>query len=236
MTLPLILDILFVVIAVIVVAVHAKRGFIKSLISSCKLLLAFALAYLLGGQVAGLFQSNLIGPPIHDWVYDKVDGIYEGIGNSLNVEDIAAQFPEFLMTDEVRDTIANVTSEESGEAMVESITTGIADPVSWLISNIIGYLLTFVVSLIVLSLLAMLLNAVVDHIPLIGALNHVLGGLWGALLGLVLLFVAASIVKVFLSADDYAASTVVRFFGDSAVLEVMQFLNVGSAWFAQLNS
>ncbi len=234
MTLPLILDILFVLIAVTMVAAYAKKGLIKSLISSCKLLLSFVLTYLLGGKVAALLQSSLIGKPVYDFVYGKVDGLHQSLGSAINAEEIAGSFPEFLMTEEVRASIANATSEESGQAMVESVTNGIANPVASLISNVIGYVLTFVVALIVLSLLAKLLTAIVDRIRLFGAVNHILGGVWGALVGVIILFVAASVTKFFLGADEYAATVVVRFFGDSALLETFKFLNIGASWFAEL--
>ncbi len=229
----LILDILFVAVAVVLIALGAKRGFIKSLIRSAKLLLSVIFAYLLGPQLGLFLKNKFIGTPVYNFVYEKVNGLYLDATSSINMDQITSSFPQFLMTEEVKQQIAGATSTESGEAMVQSVTQGIAEPISGLISNILGYVLVFVLAFVGLTVVAWLLTALSERIQLLGTANHVLGGIWGALNALIILFMAASVIKLFFAQTDfYQQTVVVRFLGDSALLEAIKIFNIGSAWFS----
>lgn len=232
MVLNIVLDVLFIVVAALFVFLGIKRGFIQSVIRSAKLILAFVLAYFLGGPVAGLLNSAFIGGWVNGFVYDKVNSLYQSTAN-MGAEEIASNFPSFLMTEEVKTNIANASQGEAGEVLVQSVSDSISSPIASLISNVLGYILVFLLSFILLVVVAKLLTAVIDKIAILGTLNRVLGGLWGALTGVLVLFVAASVVKLFLGGTDiYQATVVVKFFGDSALLETVKILNVGSAWFS----
>ena len=226
---PLVLDILFVLIAAIFILVGVRRGFIKSLIQSAKLLLSIVAMYFLGSHTATFLRDKFIFKGVYDFVYGKVDGLYKDATASLNTDELLASFPEFLLNDEVRANIENATSEESGTALVESVTNSIANPVSDVFSNILGYALTFVLALIILSIAAWFLTKLADRITFIGKVNRILGGVWGALMGIIILFMIASVVK-FLGADAplYNDTVVVKFFGDSILLEIFKIINIGS--------
>lgn len=237
MTIQLILDILFVVVAVAIIAICAKRGFIKSLLHSAKLLFAVILAYVFGGQLGAFLNQHFIGASVRNFVYEKINGLYTSASSSLNIDEIAAKFPDFIMTEELKQTISNATAEESGEALVSSVTESISVPISTLISNIVGYIAVFIVSFILLIVVAWLLTKVIDKIAFLGTANHILGGVWGALIALILLFIAASVIKVFLGGTaGYDQTVIVKFFGDSALLEVIKILDVGGTWFAKLTN
>lgn len=226
---PLVLDILFVLIAAIFIIVGVKRGFIKSLIQSAKLLLSIVAMYFLGSHMAAFLREQFIFKGVYDFVYGKVDGLYKEATASLNTDELLASFPEFLLNDEVRANIENATSEESGTALVESVTNSIANPVSDVFSNILGYALTFVLALIVLSIAAWFLTKLADRITFIGKINRILGGVWGALMGIIILFMIASVIK-FLGTGSplYDETVVVKFFGDSILLEIFKIINIGS--------
>jgi len=230
----LIFDVLFIIIAIIMIALGIKRGFIKSLIRSAKLILSVVLAYLLGSHLGLILKDSFIGAPVYNFVYEKVNALYLDASSAINVEEITAAFPQFIMTEDVKQQIADATSAESGEALVESVTLGIADPISTLISNILGYILVFVLAFIGLSVVAWLLTALTDKIKLLGAANRVLGAVWGALMAAIILLMVASVIKLFFGETDfYQQTVVVKFFGDSALLEAIKIFNIGSAWFSQ---
>ena len=226
---PLVLDILFVLIAAIFIVVGVRKGFIKSLIQSAKLLLSIVAMYFLGSHMAAFLREKFIFKGVYDFVYEKVDVLYKDATASLNTEELLASFPKFLLNDEVRANIENATSEESGAALVESVTNNIANPISDVFSNILGYALTFVLALVILSVAAWFLTKLADRITFVGKVNRILGGIWGALMGIVVLFMIASIIK-FLGANTplYDQTVVVKFFGDSILLEVFKIINIGS--------
>ena len=230
----LIFDVLFIIIAIIMIALGIKRGFIKSLIRSAKLILSVVLAYLLGSHLGLILKDSFIGTPVYNFVYEKVNALYLDASSAVNVEEITAAFPQFIMTEDLKQQIADATSAESGEALVESVTLGIADPISTLISNVLGYILVFVLAFVGLSVVAWLLTALTDKIKLLGAANRVLGAVWGALMAAIILLMVASVIKLFFGETDfYQQTVVVKFFGDSALLEAIKIFNIGSAWFSQ---
>ena len=102
-------------------------------------------------------------------------------------------------------------------------------PAATVISNILGYIGVFVISLVLLWVAAIVLTKLVERITFLHRINTALGALLGLLIAVTLLFVAASVIK-FISAESelYTGSVIVKFFGDSALLEKLKFLNIGN--------
>lgn len=223
------LDLLFIVLAIAFILLGVFRGFIKSVIRSAKLILAFVLAYFLGDKLGMLFKNTFIGNWVYGGVYDKVNGIFQNASSSVNTDELLAQFPDFIVSDELRQTIANSSSKESGEALVESISTSIADPISSAISNVIGYVLVLILAFVGLTVAAWLLTKLVDKIAFVGIANRILGGVWGALTAVLLMIVVSSVIKLFFGNHEiYTSSVLVKFFGDSGILQVLGIFDVGN--------
>ena len=87
---------------------------------------------------------------------------------------------------------------------------------------------------IIVPTILYILTALTDKIKLLGAANRVLGAVWGALMAAIILLMVASVIKLFFGETDfYQQTVVVKFFGDSALLEAIKIFNIGSAWFSQ---
>lgn len=177
---PLILDILFVLIAVIFIAVGVKRGFIKSLIQSAKFLLALVVTYFVGPIISQFVSDRFISP----WI-----------------NDVGVSVAEKILPKALRPAADGVLP----------YTQALAN----LISNIIAYVITFVLALILLSIVAWLLTKLTDKIAFLGTANRILGGLFGAAMGAIVLFIIASIIK-YLDAKDalYSQTVIVEFLGN----------------------
>lgn len=222
-----IVDILFLVVGVGLVLVCAKRGFLKSAIHFLKTILAFVFAYLFGSKLGQLLCDKFIAAPVREWVYGRLEGLYSQAADSLTAESIAAEFPDFLLSDEIK---ANLSAAEgSGEELLNTMTDSIATPAANVISNILGYIGVFVISLVLLWVAAIVLTKLVERITFLHRINTALGAVLGLLIAVTLLFVAASVIK-FVSAESelYTGSVIVKFFGDSALLEKLKFLNIGN--------
>ena len=228
---PLILDLLFVVLAAVFIMKGVRKGFIKNLIQSAKLLLAIVAMYFLGSPVAAFLRDKFIFKSVYNSVHGFVNDIYQRSTASMNADEILASFPEFMVNDQVRDEVTSsiADAEKTGAALVESISNNIANPVANVISNILGYILTFVVALIVLSIAAWFLTKLADNVAFFGKANRILGGIWGGLIGIIVLFMLASIVKFF-DAEGliYSKTVIVKFFGESILLEIFKIINIGA--------
>ena len=214
----LILDVLFVLVAAIFILVGVKRGFIKSLIQSAKMILTIVITYFMGSSVAAFLKDKFIFKPVYDFFYAEVDGIYQQANASLNTDalrETVESTPDLLLAPEKKAEILASLSEESGTAMVESVTTDIANPVADVISNILGYALTFVLAFILLTVAAWLLTKIADRVAVIGTANRILGGVFGALIGTIVLMIVAVIVG-FLDVEGtvYPQTAIVKLLGD----------------------
>ena len=98
-----------------------------------------------------------------------------------------------------------------------------------LLELVLGYVAVFLVSILVLLIVAAILSKICEHIPIIGAVNRILGALLGLVIAFMTLAVIASIVKLLLEdADFYAESVVLNFFGESGVLDTLTFLDLSA--------
>ena len=221
MTLSLILDILFVLVAALFIFVGVRRGFIKSLIQSAKLVLTIIITYLCGSPVAAFIREKFVFKSVYDFWYAKVDNIYQEANASLNTAEFKTTVesaPDFLLAPEKKAEILASMSEESGAAMVDSVATSLTNPIADAISNIIGYVLTFFVAFILLTIVAWLLTKIADRVAVIGTANRILGGVFGALVGFVVLMVVAVIVA-FIDAEGtvYPNTAIVKLLGNILV-------------------
>lgn len=217
-TTAIILDILFIVIAAIFIAVGVKRGFIKSLIQSAKLILTIVITYFLGSPVATFLKEKFIFKGIYDFWYGKIDGIYQSANASLDTEKFRSNIesvPDFLLNPDKKAEILEATSEEAGAAMVESVSNSIANPMADVVSNILGYVLTFVLAFVVLTIVAWLLTKIADRIAFIGTANRILGGVFGALVGVIVLTIIAAIIGfIDVNGAAYPDTVIVKLLGD----------------------
>ena len=223
------LDLIFVALAAILVILGIFRGFIKSVIRSAKLILSFVLAYFLGSPFGMLLKDAFVGNWVYDGVSAKVNGVYNGVASNITADGLLSQFPDFIVSDELRATIANATSEETGEALVQSISKGIADPISTAVSNVLGYVLVFILAFIGLMIAAWFLTKIVEKFAFIGLANRILGGVWGALTALIAMIVISSVVKLFFGHTDfYTSSVLVKWIGDSEFFQAFGIFNLGN--------
>ena len=215
---PLVLDILFVLIAAIFIVVGVRRGFIKSLIQSAKLVLTIIATYFLGSYTAAFLKEKFIFKGIYDFWYAKFNGAYQSAVSSSGVEEFrntVESAPDILLAPEKKAEILESISEEGGEALVESLSTSVATPMADVASNILGYVITFVLAFVVLTIVAWLLTKIADRVSFIGTANRILGGVFGALVGVIVLMIAAVIVNL-IDVDKaiYPDTVIVKLLGD----------------------
>ena len=218
-------DIIMIIFAVVITLSYTFRGFLKSVIQLFKTVMAFLLAYWFGGRAGDLLCRRFIGTAVRNFVFDKVNGVYGGTVESVNLDTISSKLPSFMLTEQVKNEIA--AAQGSGEQLINSITDSIATPAANTISGIVGYVLVFLVSLIVLSFLACFLTKLIERITLFKVANMLLGALFGALVAFLILCVFSSVIKALMGETDfYLSSKLMKFLGDSAFLEKIKFLDV----------
>lgn len=222
-------DVILVLIAVFIIQRCTANGFVKGLLRFARVFIAFLIASLLGASVGSFFCNAFVKQPIYDFVYEKVDAIYQTAENQLTGEELLSEFPDFLLTPEVLKKIEQ--SADNAQTRVAEISESIATPFATVVSNAIAYVVVFILAFILLTVAVWLLNGLIEKIKLFGVINHVLGFVWGALLALCLCFAVSSVIRVlFGSSELYTQSVVIKFFGESALLNFLSFLDVGKTF------
>ena len=202
------LDLIIVVVCVLFVAIGAHRGFIRSA------------AHFLGAVIAASF-AGLLGGPVAQWLFDTLfrPALVERIGESLTelgngdtytmVQGVFASLPDFL-----------IRALESGGVTAASVTEAMAAQsgqaadliASALAPVFVGFLKVLVV--IVLFCLFMVLVRVVSNLlatafrlPILNAVDGLLGGVFGLFLAVVSIWIILAAIHVFtpmLAADAQA--------------------------------
>lgn len=230
MQVSFIVDIVAVLAIAGIVFLYTKRGLIGSIFRFAKLILAVLISRFAGPWIGEKLNSAFIGEKMYGFVSGKVGELCAQLPDA-GADTIASSFPDFLMTDAVRERIASAAEGQEGEAFREAVSRSISEPIASAVSNVIGYLLAFLISFVLLTVLLFVLSHVIDRIPVLGTVNHVCGALLGVVLSLIFLLIVSSLMKAIFS-DVYGETKVVRFFGDSVLPKFGQMFDLGGLWFS----
>lgn len=222
----LFLDWLFLLFGIGLILICAKRGFILTLLKFFKVLLSTLVAHLLGGKVGAAIGEKLLYPAIRASVHTKVQRIYENKAGELGYDASVEMLPKYLQNDAMREKLESLGG--SGEELVNSVTDSISGAISSVVGGVIGFILTFVVAFLLFSLLYVLIKNMRSTHQMFGTVDAVCGGLLGFVSAFAILLFAGSVMKFFFGNQPvYTDSTIVKLFGESALLDSLKFLNLG---------
>ena len=228
-------DVLFLAIGGLIIFNCYRRGFLRSVVHSLKTVLAFVFAYFFGTMLGSLICEKLVGPPVREWVYGKLEALYASTAGSLDAESVMAEFPSFLVNDDLREKLNGM--QGSSEELLNTMTDSIATPAATVISNILGYIGVFVISLVLLWVAAVILTKLMERITLLDRINKILGAVLGLLIALFVMFAISSVMKLFFGNTDlYTDTLLIEAFGNSSFLNVFRFLNIGDTMLSGLVS
>ena len=198
------------------------RGFILTLCGFLAIFVAF---------IGAAFVSDFLAEPIARTIQPLVE---QGIQNILQDYTAQAASPEMDLT--LEQALSVLRESELLQSFAHAIETAVSDGFVGLsvgaVRAIAGYMalriaemLLFVISFLLILVVWMLLSHALDlafHLPVLSALNHWSGALLGLLKGIVLLFIAAWLLKDSLVPPDAIDKTyLLRFFCTSDPLALL---------------
>lgn len=203
---PYVLDIALVLILAVCVLIGIKRGCAKMLVRVVGTLLAVVVASSLSGQVAGAVFDGWLSESIQTAVSEKLPEL--SVGNlSSTVEEALNELPDFLVefaqqqevdiqafADQIQQQ-AEGNSAQLKETVAATLTQQVVRPMAVALLTVICFLLLLLVLLIAVHFLA----GVVDKLfklPLLGTLNKTLGGVLGALQGVLWVAIAVTVIQL----------------------------------------
>ncbi len=196
----LFVDIFFVVFAVIIVAVSAKRGFIKNAMKLITFVLSVIVAVTLTPMFSGYIAENWIEENVNEYVCDQVISLSQrGGADTFDIaslfneeqEDFMALLSRFgVDAEQLAEGYRSIT--EGTEATVKELADKIADAVVHALASVIAFLIIFVAALIVLSLISLLLG-LAAKLPVLKQINALLGFVCGVIIAVAFVYVFATV-------------------------------------------
>ena len=196
----IIIDLILAAILIVSAVFAAKKGLIGTLFSLLGTVIAIVLSIILSGPVSGFIDSEFVNPSVKQYIINAVDSSsvgksYEEALNSIDVAAEIERMPEGLKTIleladiNTDDIIAKANSvTDSSRAAKDNLINSIAAPISGTISRVIALVVLFIVLNIALWVVAKLVTAVFNALPLGGSINKVGGLIFGILRGLIIVF------------------------------------------------
>lgn len=184
-------DIVAIVIVVLFVMWGAKKGLVKSVLG-------------LGSIIISIVLALTLYQPVSTFLKDSVIGEYVTV-NIAKVLDASEKEPEEMETEDAANAL-NLPPEimskvsESVDDIKTTALGSISTSVSSLAINLLSMLIVFLVIKLILWIITLLLDAVTG-IPVIRGLNKMLGGVLGAVSGIITIYILLAILT-FMTAVD----------------------------------
>jgi uncharacterized membrane protein required for colicin V production len=197
-SISLILDIVFLVIAIFIILKYTIDGFLKSVLNFARLALSVVLAIVLRNPVAELLNNLFMKKAIVNWVNGSILKHLNGEDPTIDFVGIHKQTPIFysqvlsrfgLDTSSVDNQMNNLSAETAPE-LSEAIGTAVAT----MLSTIIAVIVVFIVAMLVFTLVFTLLNCV-TKISGIKLINRLLGVALGVAIALAAIWGLGVLVK-----------------------------------------
>ena len=210
-----IVDIIFVAIFALVVFISAKKGFFMSLFEFIGSLLSFLLAKILASTFTPMVYETFAEPRAEQYLTKALSDVgttdySEYIEQALS--SIPASLDGAMMLIGIdRESLSQKLSsvDMNGDNLVESIMNTVVEPLGTVLIQLVLFAALAVIILVVMKLAAKLIDKLVDKLPKVKKFNTALGGVFGALRGVVIISVFAVVLSViagFISNDAFIES------------------------------
>lgn len=224
-------DSIYVLIAVLMVTVFAKRGFFESVFHFGRHIAAGLISYFVGPTVSGFISSGWIYNGIFNVVSEKMEAFLVNTAGSFDLAALIDSLP-FL----VKQFIDPAVLEERYGATVgnfgvvaDDFAASVATPLSNIISNLIAYAAVYLVAMLALWVVFKVLNGIFK-LPVLNFINGALGAVLGVLAAILTLAVITWVLTFVLGLVGFdspfsqyvSASRLFAFFGE---WEIFGFLN-----------
>ena len=198
----LLFDILLIVIFLLCIYAGVKKGFVHSVMNFVSFIVAFLTAWKLSPGLGDYFRETIFDEKLTKNVSEAIGTIlHNGLG-TLGLDNLFADKPPAFM-DIVNRYHSSITELEdyyniqvaSGSAVLEKrVSEFIALPVSRVLSSALAFLGIFLAVSLVMWLITLLLD-LIFKLPVLNAVNRIMGFLLGAVCGILNVWAISLVLK-----------------------------------------
>ena len=195
------IDVILAAIFLACVIASAKKGIIRTVLEIVAFLAAIVLAFQLAAPFARTCYNTFLSSRVEERIYEQLPDDNSAITYSNQAQVVLEALPDFAKnylekTGEGDSFLKQVVSGNySGRDAAKQLNEQIAAPVCETILTSVFFLLLSLVLSAVLSWLANLISKGFK-VPVLSTVNKILGGLFGALKGVVVVYLAVVILLV----------------------------------------
>ncbi len=200
---PFIYDAAAVVLILICMARGAKDGFAKAFVQTVGTVVSVAAALYVSRVCASLIYTTAIQPGLVSTIESSIENavdtesVIDGLKNALGaIPALSAVFFDFSGVEESLNGTVNLESSKIAAVVESSVIRPVVEP----LLQIVIFIAALIIFMLVVTLLAKG-SKVFNRMPVIGGINSFLGALMGIINGGVLLFAAAAVISLIVSAN-----------------------------------
>ena len=140
-----------------------------------------------------LLKANLSGTPLENLTVDQIKSLSESGWDKLGITAQDTQIREIensMLPQFLKDALLENNNTAIYEELdVTTFPEYVAAYISRMLLNVVSFLVTFLIAIILVSALMYAVN-IIGELPLLGAINHLAGGVLGIGLGVIIVWIA----------------------------------------------
>ena len=190
------LDLIIIIVFIVCILLGIKRGFVKSAAKFIGTVFSVLAASLIGEAVAGWIYQSFVRDPF----VEMIGNVISGLTGSESISGVFSTLPDFIVralteagfTEE--NLLSRLTSSqgEAAEVIVDAIS-----PVFIAFIKTFAFIVLFLLFMIIVSAVARIIDRMINF-TLLSSVNRILGGVFGILIALIVIWVAFAITGVFI--------------------------------------
>lgn len=195
-------DLIFLVILVVAVIASAKKGIVRTVLEIAAFVLSVVLAAQLAAPMANTCYDSFLSEQVEKKIYTELSESDEQLSGAKTVLVTIDSLPDFIQKSfdqsdgSFNTAIQQITENGASNAEIaKQLNEQIARPLGVMVLTSILFLLIFVLANILLQWLAKILSKAFK-LPIVRTVNGALGGVFGAVKGCLLIFLACVVLIV----------------------------------------
>ena len=247
----IVLDIILLAIVVLMFRKGKKDGFAKTVVGFLGFFIAIIIATVVCKPVAEMSYNSFIRTPVKNAIETTIETQVDKIGESVSsaddlfmqIEKSLEKSPAFIrnlfVTDEKKTELASQINQiytPDAAELAERAADTVVKPLAIPVLSVVTFVLVFFVSYLLCIILSKSLK-LVNKIPLLGGLNSLLGGVVGALRGIVILIIIDWALIMFLgNGSNILGILTAETINSSLIIKFLSSINPLTAVFASVIS
>lgn len=214
----MITDFIIVVVVILFTVIGALRGIARTLVNIAALALSMMLSRFLSGMIAGWIYTTFIQKTILTNLETEItkNGFSETVAHSMRsipdwIQSVINSFftPLGLKTDDLQKGL--IVNSSQAQQLAKTVEQPLGQLITGVLSILVMAVLFFLLMMIIKLIIAMIFRCF--HFSALSGINHVFGGIFGCIEGIVFICLAINAIYVIMTNASPALAENPQYFG-----------------------